>query len=255
MNPENERTSRIRDASVDDRPREPPALGFHATLWLLSAEMYISFCLHPAICGNCGQPARASNPVSPRKFLHVDPFCSLFDLFQAEKCSLPCPGTGIADLFPCARVFEVRIPEWPGPALHRPGFVDRAISGFWVEKCAVSVGKLRQGNSPPDDSGVKQADFSDRLIKILGDFQQFIVRHPDDSRSTCTAVSTLRARELQPVFEPWAGCFVRIRLTCFRHFSSFNFFHERNLVAQCNGRVSVGDKPSLGFRYFLGRPV
>lgn len=171
MNPENERTSRIRDASVVDRPREPPALGFHATLWLLSAGMYISFCLHPAICGNCGQPARASKASWPHDFSHVDPFCSLFDLFQAEKRSLPCPGTSITDLFPCGRAFQVRIPERPSPTLDRPRFIDCAVPRLRVEERAVPICKLRQGNPAPDDSSVKQADFSDRLIEILGDFQ------------------------------------------------------------------------------------
>jgi hypothetical protein len=210
MNPENERTSRIRDASVDDRPREPPALGFHATLWLLSAGMYISFCLHPAICGNCGQPARASKPVGPQDFSHVDPFCSLFDLFQAEKCTLPCPRTGITDLFPCGWAFEVRIPEGPGPTLDRPCLVDCAISGLWVEKRAVAVRKLCQGNSPPDDSSVKQADFPNRLIEIFSNLQQFVIRYPDDPGSACTAVSALSARELQPVLEPRGFVFVRL---------------------------------------------
>jgi len=135
---------------------------------------------------------------------HVDPLCSLFDLFQAEKCALPCPGTGITDLFPGGLAFEVRIPEWPGPTLDRPGLVDRTISGLRVEKRAVAVRKLRQRNAPPDDSSMKQADFSDRLIKILRDLEQFIIGHPDDSWSTCTAVTALSACELQPVFEPWA---------------------------------------------------
>jgi len=65
LNPENERSGRVRNASVDDRPREPPALGFHATLWLLSAGMYISFCLHPPICANCGQAARTGKSIAP----------------------------------------------------------------------------------------------------------------------------------------------------------------------------------------------
>ena len=205
MNPENERASRIRNASVDDRPREPPALGFHATLWLLSAGMYISFCLHPAICGNCGQPARASRHSGLRNFLHIDPFCSLFDLFQAEKCPLPGSRAGITDFFPCGGAFEVRIPERPGPALDRSGFVDRAISGLRVEKRAVSVGKLRQGNSPSNDASVKQADFSDGLVEILCDLQQFIVGYPDNSRRTCTTVSALSACELKSVLEPRAS--------------------------------------------------
>ena len=52
--------------NAEIRPlREPPALGFHATLWLLSAGMYISFCLHPPNCANCGQAARPGKSIAP----------------------------------------------------------------------------------------------------------------------------------------------------------------------------------------------
>ena len=148
-------------------------------------------------------PARQS---ASQNLSHVDPFCSLFDLFQAEKCPLPCPGTGVTDFFPRGGAFQVRIPERPGSTLDRPSLVDGTISGLRVEKRAVPVGKLRQGNSPPHNSGVKQADFSDRLIEILGDLQQLVVGYPDNSRRTCTAVSALSACELQPVFEPRPRC-------------------------------------------------
>lgn len=217
--------------------------------------MYISFCLHPAICGNCGQPARTSKPVGLAELSHVDPLCSLFDLFKAEKRPVPCSRTGIADFFPRGRAFQVRIPERPGPTLDWPCLVDRAIPRLRVKKRAVSVRKLCQRNSAADDASVKQADFSDRLIEILGDFQQFIIRHPDDSRSTCTAVSALSTRELQPVLEPWAGCLTRFGVACFRHFSSSNYFHVRNWCTQCTGPVSARARRSQGFRYFLDRPV
>ena len=138
-------------------------------------------------------PARQS---ASQNLSHVDPFCSLFDLFQAEKSPLPCPGTGVTDFFPGGRAFKVRIPEWPSPTLDRPGFVDRAISGLRVKKRAVAVRELCQRNAPSDNSSVKQADFSDRLIEIFGDLQQFVVGHPDNSRRACTTVTALSAREL-----------------------------------------------------------
>ncbi len=54
---------------------------------------------------------------------------------------------------------------------------------------------------------MKQTDFSDRLVEILGNLQQFVIRYPDDPRGTCTAVPALSTRELQPIFEPGAWGF------------------------------------------------
>lgn len=54
---------------------------------------------------------------------------------------------------------------------------------------------------------MKQANFADRLIEILGNLQKFVVGYPDNARSTCTAVAALSTRELEPIFEPWAWVF------------------------------------------------
>lgn len=98
----------------------------------------------------------------------------------------------------------MRIPERPRPTLDRSGFVNGTVSGFRVEESAVSVSEFGQGYSPADDSSMKQADLSNGLIEIFRDLQKFVIRYPDDSRGTCTTVSALSARKLQPIFEPWA---------------------------------------------------
>jgi hypothetical protein len=54
---------------------------------------------------------------------------------------------------------------------------------------------------------MKKADFSDRLVEILGNLQQLVIRYPDDSWGTCTAVPALSTRELKPIFEPRAWGF------------------------------------------------
>ena len=86
---------------------------------------------------------------------------------------------------------------------------------------------------------MKQADFSYRLVEILGDLQQFVIRDPDNSRRTCTAVPALSTRELQPIFEPWGWFFAGLCVACFRHCCSSNLIHDTNLFAQCNRQASA----------------
>ncbi len=139
--------------------------------------------------------------------LHVDPLRTLFNLLETEKRSFASAGANVTDFLPRFRALEMGIPERPCSALHWSSSINHAFSTSRIEKRAVAVGKFRQRQSAADNAGMKQPNFSDGLSEILGDLQQFLIRHPDDSGSSCAAVSALGTGELQSVLVPGAALF------------------------------------------------
>jgi hypothetical protein len=152
--------------------REPSAHGFHASLWLLSAGMYTSFCPHPTIYPNCLQhfADRPTKGHSARR-LHIDPFGPFFNLFQTEKSPFSSTRADVTDLFPGGGVLKMRVPERPGPALNWSSSINRALAASRIKECTVSVSEFCQRQSASHNTGMEQPDFSNWFSKIFGNFQ------------------------------------------------------------------------------------
>lgn len=152
----------------------------------------------------------ASEDLPQLSALHVNPPGSFLDLFKAEERSFPGSRTDVADLFPGLCTHEMRIPERPCSALNRASPIDSAFSTFRVKKRAITVFVFRQRDSTADDTRMEQPDFADRLVKVLGNLQKFVVGHPNNSRWPRAAIATLRTGKLQSVSIPWSGGFRRL---------------------------------------------
>lgn len=80
--------------------------------------------------------------------------------------------------------------------------VNRASTSCRVEKRAVSIGKLCEGNSGSNQPSVKNFDLSDGLISEFGDLGDLAVRDPNVTGRPSAAVSTAGAAKLQSLFVP-----------------------------------------------------
>jgi len=140
---------------------------------------------------------------APTDSLQINPSRPLLDLLQAEKCTGSRSRTNVANLLPRLRAGQMGIPEWPRAALSGPSLVNGALPRPRVKECAVTVGEFCERHATADNPGVKQADFTNRLVQILCNLLQFFVRDPNRTGSTRAAVTTLGAGEIKPIPVPW----------------------------------------------------
>lgn len=146
--------------------------------------------------------SRVEKSGSGIRLLHINPCGTFANFFETEERAISGPRANAADSLPRLGAFQVRIPERPRSALDGSGLIDFAVPFDGVKEGAVPVFVFRQRNPAADNASMEQANFPDRFVEISGNFLNFFVRDPDNSRWPGTAVATLSAGELEAVFVP-----------------------------------------------------
>jgi hypothetical protein len=111
--------------------------------------------------------------------------------FDWDDWALSATRTDSTSLPPCFFRPDVRLPEGPGPALSRPGFVDIAFSSLAVEENAVAVGKLDEALSDSNLTDVPTLEFGYFESNLCGQGFDLGLVHPDVAGRTSAAVAAL----------------------------------------------------------------
>ena len=134
--------------------------------------------------------------------LDVDQVDTLLDLFKRNQWTVSGSRANRLDGLPAIWCLEAAFPEGPRSALSWSHRVDAAATSLRVEKRTVTIGKINQRRLAANDLRMHQADFPDRLPRMLGDLGDLLIVHPDHPGCSGAAIPALSALEAQPVSIP-----------------------------------------------------